>query len=184
MELFSLTLSLTENRIYMKKLVFLIVGLSFVVASIAQKAQNETAWKVSLSKANFELGEEIEVIITVNINDGWHLYASDFDPNCGPLPTTIKFTSNDSYTPVGDLTSVDARKFFDEIFECNVSDFSHVAVFKQKIKVLDKTLVLDAIARYQICESNGMCLMGTHLITDSFESSSPNTNTIHVIDAK
>ena len=78
----------------MKKIVF-ILGLVVALITQAQQAKDLTNWKVTVSKLDYKVGDEIEVIITVNITEGWHLYSSDFDPNCGPIPTTIKFTGND-----------------------------------------------------------------------------------------
>lgn len=159
----------------MKKALTLL-SLVFVTMSFSQKAKDLTNWNISLSQPEFKAGDEIEIIIAVDIADHWHMYSSDFDPNCGPLPTELTFTSNDTYTLVGELQAIDSHKKFDEIFECDITEFSKKGLFKQKIKVLKKELHLVMNGSYQVCQDDGMCLMGRVKINDNITPSTSTQN--------
>lgn len=79
---------------------------------------------------------ELKLVFTANIDDGWSLYAqeqvSEFE---GPLPLHFSFDESENYELIGEVISfTDIEKKFDEVFNLNVYYYNKIAVFKQKIK--------------------------------------------------
>nr|HNH58818.1 disulfide bond formation protein DsbD [Cyclobacteriaceae bacterium] len=64
--------------------------LMLLVQSFAQVLE-PAKWSWESSKKTVKVGEELEIIFKVSIDDNWYMYANDFDPECGPLLTEVKF---------------------------------------------------------------------------------------------
>lgn len=116
-------------------------------------------WTYEASKKAVKVGDELEVVFTGKIDDTWYVYANEFDPECGPILTTISLTADPSYQTVGTLKAINSKTKHDEIFGCDVKIFKGTAVFKQKIKVLSKDLKVAGAFSGQVCtEVNGRCV--------------------------
>ncbi|MEQ6119363.1 cytochrome c biogenesis protein CcdA [Reichenbachiella sp. MALMAid0571] len=119
-------------------------------------------WGYKLSKDQVEVGEEVELIFNVKLEDTWHLYTADLDPEIGPLPTVFEFTSDPSYELIGDIQQFGVHKVYDEIWEADITYFSDKAEFRQKIKVLSTDLNISGRYEYQVCTTvDGMCISGS-----------------------
>ncbi len=146
------------------KISFLVwaVLLSFVM--IAQPKNDKAKWsKATLSKPKEELkvGDVVNVILEAKIVDGWYIYGSDFDPECGPMVTTVTVTKDPSFEVVGKLKTVDGQTKFDDIFECNVTYRKKTARFLLPIKILSTNLHIVGKYEFQTCTiDNGQCLPG------------------------
>ena len=140
--------------------------LSFVVLFFAgmfaqaQQAHEITHWNISVNNPDFKIGDEIEIVIKCTIEEGWHLYSSDFAPDCGPIPTTINFENNNTLETKGEIQAVNSHKSYDDLFECDIADFSGKGVFTQKIKVKALELNITSTGSYQVCKEDGICLAG------------------------
>ena len=145
-----------------KALVLLFATIQFL--SFAQSAADLTGWSVSTDKSNVEVGEELEITFVAEITEGYHMYASDFDGSCGPIPASIIKSTKDIELIEG-LNSLKSHHFFDDIFECNVADFKLKAVFTQKVKALKKNAKIELTLAYQVCEDMGSCLSGKKTFT-------------------
>ncbi|MEO1051477.1 MAG: cytochrome c biogenesis protein CcdA [Bacteroidota bacterium] len=143
----------------MKKLIGLLIILFFSSCSEAQILE-PAKWSYAESKKAVAIGEEIDLIFKVSIDKKWYVYSSDFDPDCGPIPSNFTFKPNDSYELIGGVEPVNPKKKFDEIFGCEYTYFEKEGVFKQKIKVLKSNLKVESAYEYQVCSSiDGKCIV-------------------------
>jgi thiol:disulfide interchange protein len=139
-----------------KTLLFLFVFWSFGASS---QIQEPAKWKVSLSNDSPQKGEEVEVVFDVSINADWYLYSSDFDPDLGPMVTTMLFDSGATFVLLGELIPVNPLKSYDSLWEGEYTYFKKKAQFIQKIKILSEDYKISGYYSYQVCSDvSGLCI--------------------------
>src|SRR5688572_5237319 len=118
-----------------------------------------TKWTWQLSSTSIHVGDEIELILKATIDKDWYIYANEFDPECGPMLTTLTLTPDASFKAIGTLKAINSKAKHDEIFDCDVKIFSEKAEFRQKIKVLSTNLKISGEYEGQVCtEVEGKCI--------------------------
>ncbi len=133
--------------------------LSCIAVSTQAQILKPIQWSSKESSKTLQVGEEVELIFSAMIEDDWYLYSSDFDPDCGPILTSVEFKTTAAFELVGGLKPIGAKKKHDEIFDCEYTYFTDVAEFRQTIKVLSSGLKIEAIAEYQVCSNiDGKCI--------------------------
>lgn len=134
----------------------LILSISFAQAQVLKPAK----WLVKPSEAQLAVGEEVDIIFSVEIQDDWYLYSNDFDPELGPMVTEINFEPADSYELLGETIPIGAKEKYDEIFEGNYTYFKKKAEFRQTIKVKSADLQqIKGDYNYQVCSDvTGQCI--------------------------
>ena len=120
-----------------------------------------SAQQLDPAKRSFSVKEtsptEAELVITVKLDKGWHMYSQHTDAN-GPLPTVIEFTPSSDYQLVGKVSEPKPHEEMDEMFGCVVKSFEGTVVFRQKIKRLsDKDFTVKGLLSYQLC-NDGSCI--------------------------
>ncbi|MEJ0055162.1 MAG: protein-disulfide reductase DsbD domain-containing protein [Bacteroidota bacterium] len=116
-------------------------------------------WSYSASNQAPAVGDEIDLIFSATIEDNWYLYSSEFPCEDGPIKTTVTFKPHASYKLVGGLKAINPLAKHDDVFDCDVKIFKHKGEFRQKIKVLNASLVIDGEAEYQTCSDiDGKCI--------------------------
>ncbi|GAA4408647.1 thioredoxin family protein [Nibrella viscosa] len=158
----------------MKNLSALLALLLVSFATVAQILK-PTTWSYSTTQPTVKVGDVIELRFTATIDDNWYLYSSDIDPNLGPIPTTFAFKPNDTYQLVGGIKPVGAKKKFDEIWQGDITYFTHKGLFTQKVKILKANPIISGSIDYQTCTlKDGQCVPGNHdfSITDIKAASS------------
>ncbi|MFD1819886.1 Disulphide bond corrector protein DsbC [Pseudarcicella hirudinis] len=146
----------------MKKIIFSFFTILTLLVSVAVNAQKLTPakWSWALSKPNPAVGETVDIVFTVKIDKDWYLYSSDFDPDLGPIVTTIKFKANDSYATVGGLKAINPHKKFDkEIWNGEYTYFKEKGEFRQSVKILKTDIVIEGVYDSQTCtDKTGQCV--------------------------
>lgn len=100
---------------------------------------------------------EAELVITVKLDAGWHMYSQHTDEN-GPLPTEFSFEKSKDYALVGKVSEPKPHEENDPLFGCVVKSFEGTVVFRQKIKRLSQTdFTVKGVISYQLC-NNGSCI--------------------------
>ncbi len=146
------------NENAMSRLSILILTLFSFSFSDAQ-ILTPVKWSWAPAKTSVKTGEELELIFKVTVDRNWYVYANDFDPDCGPMLTTVTFERHPSFELVGGLRAINPKAKHDNIFDCDVKYFEGVGEFRQKIKVLGKNLVLKGEYDGQTCtEVDGKCI--------------------------
>ena len=120
-----------------------------------------THLRTALSKPTARVGEELELLINARIDDKWHLYASDFSDEVGPVVFTLKFKPSPAYTLVGKLQSIKSHHEQDDVFKGEVAFWEKTGQLRQRIKVLQAgPLSISAEADYQTCTTvDGKCVI-------------------------
>jgi thiol:disulfide interchange protein len=126
-----------------------------------------THLSTSLSKPTVKVGDEVELIVNARIDDKWHLYATDFSEDVGPVVFTLKLTPSPAYQLVGGPQSVKSHHEQDPVFKGEVAFFEKTGQIRQRIKVLQPgALTIKADAEYQSCTSvDGRCVPGNDVLT-------------------
>lgn len=137
----------------------LIAFVMLLPLSVEAQILTPATWNIQLSETNPKAGDEIEIIFNAAIDDVWYLYATDFDPDCGPLVTEVHFENPTNFLVVGELKAIDAVAKHDEIFDCDVKVFKKKGEFRQRIKVLRGPLTISGSIEAQVCtEIDGKCI--------------------------
>jgi thiol:disulfide interchange protein len=173
----------------MTKRIFSLVLFLFSLLAYNTEAQQTilkpATWKYSLSKKEVSIGQTVDLVFEVAIDDNWYLYSSDFDPNLGPNLTVITFEPNSSYKLVGKLKPIGAKKKYDDIWGGEYTYFKHKARFQQTVKILNDKVSITGSYTYQVCtDVDGKCIPGEgefefndFVVTKINGSSSTNTVT-------
>lgn len=80
----------------------------------------------------------VSVELTATVEEGWHIYATRLENDLGPIPTAVRFDTNDALVPVGVLAEPEPEEVFDPNFDMQVRYHSGTPVFTQRFKVLAK----------------------------------------------
>ena len=137
---------------YMKSLYSLFVTLLITVVSYGQ-IQDPVKW-------NFELGavveNEVDLILTATIEEGWHMYAQDAGE--GPVSTNFTFFENTAIQYIGNVNEGIPQEEYDPNFESVLRYFETKAVFTQRIKLLsNESSIVKGEFEFMVCNSS-MCL--------------------------
>ncbi|GIV37663.1 MAG: thiol:disulfide interchange protein DsbD [Cyclobacteriaceae bacterium] len=138
--------------------------LAFVLLSLLQvpataQILKPAKWSCAPSATSVKAGDELELIFTVTTDKNWYVYANNFDPECGPMLTTVTFEKHPSFQTVGELTAVNPLNKHDEIFGCDVKIFKDRGEFRQRIRVLSAKPVIKGVIEGQTCtEVDGRCI--------------------------
>ncbi|MFN3841082.1 MAG: protein-disulfide reductase DsbD family protein [Cyclobacteriaceae bacterium] len=140
---------------YRLSIVLIVLTTAFAEAQVLKPA----TWSWRPEKTTVKTGAELDLIFTVTTDKNWYVYANDFDPDCGPMLTTVTFEKNNSFELVGGLKAINPVAKHDEIFGCDVKVFKNTGEFRQRIKVLSTNLKLAGIIEGQTCtEVDGKCI--------------------------
>ncbi|MBX3164906.1 MAG: sugar transporter [Bacteroidetes bacterium] len=96
--------------------------------------QNPVTWSSTYKSVSASEGE---IIISANIEKGWHTY-SQRETDAGPIPTSFSFPASNNYELIGKTEETDAHEEFVKAFEATIFVFTDKAEFKQKIKLKGK----------------------------------------------
>jgi hypothetical protein len=145
----------------MKMKSFFTFALSILVFALTSSAQNPpSSWSQSVTDSSVAVGEEIEVVFRAIIPATYLVYSNDYDcPNGGPLPTVFNYVQTPDFELVGSPIPIGAEKVYDEIFECEISEFHKIAEFRQRIKILTENINISGVIEYQMCAASGLCVL-------------------------
>ncbi|WP_205503700.1 cytochrome c biogenesis protein CcdA [Rufibacter psychrotolerans] len=139
----------------------LLLALFFFMLAAQAQVLKPATWSHDVSATEVKVGEEVDLIFNARIIPEWYLYSSDFDPDLGPIVTTFTFQKHPSYVLVGKIKPVNPKKKFDQTWGGEYTYFTKTGQFRQRIKVLQPTLVVKGSYEYQVCsEVNGQCIPG------------------------
>ncbi|MFD2721443.1 cytochrome c biogenesis protein CcdA [Hymenobacter monticola] len=141
------------------KFLLLWVGLA---TSAAAQILTPTHLSTALSQPTAKVGDEVELIINARIDDKWHLYASDFSDEVGPVVFTMAFKPSPAYALVGKLQSIKSHHEQDEVFKGEVAFWEKTGQLRQRIKLLQPgAITITGTADYQSCTTvDGRCVPG------------------------
>ncbi len=117
----------------MKKLLFL-AAFFILFAGFTAKAQilQPVKWSFDTQKVS---DQEFDLILKAEIDNGWHVYATDL-PEGGPIPTAFTFKPSADYELAGKLKTPAAIEKYDKAFEMDLRYFDHGAEFRQRVRMI------------------------------------------------
>lgn len=122
----------------MKKLLAVIFLITCFFATYAQ-IEKPVRWSFS---SNVVSSNQAEIVITADIEPGWHLYSQFLESEDGPIATSFTFNASKDFTLVGKVSeSPKPISAFDANFRMNVAWHEKQVTFKQLIKVNKSTKV-------------------------------------------
>ncbi|WP_317239140.1 protein-disulfide reductase DsbD domain-containing protein [Hymenobacter sp. 5516J-16] len=145
-----------------KFLLLPLVLLLLTTFRAAAQILTPTTLSTALSKPTAKVGEEVELIVNARIDNTWHLYATNFDPDLGPTVFTFTFAKSPAYELVGKPQSIGTKKKFDEVFKGDVTYFERTGQIRQRIRLLQPgALTVKAETEFQTCtDVDGRCIPG------------------------
>ena len=120
----------------MKKIFLLLFLLLLSAANYAQ-IHNPVKWSTSVKKIS---ATEYDLIINAAIETNWHLYSQNV-PEDGPIPTNFSFEVSKDFQLVGETSEEDGHTVDDPIFGMKIKYFDTNAIFKQRIKIINKSAI-------------------------------------------
>jgi thiol:disulfide interchange protein len=142
----------------MKKLLIAVFALLSLAGYGYSQIINPVSWEFSFSRQEVKNGENVDLIFKATIDEGFHIYSSDFDPAVGPNVAVFNFNPHPSYKLVGKIKAINSIRKYDDIFGGEVAFFNKKAVFKQTVKILSKEYKIDGELNVQACtDTDGKC---------------------------
>jgi thiol:disulfide interchange protein DsbD len=157
-------LSKPNTKVDMRKVlgsVIVVLSLwSLTLATAFGQMVPPAEFSYTIDKTSVCPGDVVEVTFIGIIPETFHMYSNDYDcPGGGPLPAKFTYESNSTFELVGKAKPIGAKKIYDDIFMCDITEFHHKAEFRQKIKILSANPVIKGLLEYQICTEQGMCVL-------------------------
>lgn len=123
-----------------------------IVLPLFTQAQIYQPVKWSATAEN-KTDQSATIVLKATIDKGWHLYAQHIDEG-GPIPTEFEFLKQEgNYNLVGETSEEKGIEKFDAIFEMNIKYFEIEAVFKQQIKLLNKSInAVEVEVTFMVCD--------------------------------
>ena len=152
-----------------------IVAFLFLITSFAQaQIISPPKWTISLDPKTVQVGESATLILEAEIPGGWYVYSNDFDPDLGPILTTLILDESTSFSPSGKLKAINPKKKFDEIWEGDITYFLKNGRFEQQLKITGTDGTIKGIIEYQMCSDlTGQCINYEEDIEISFVANPP-----------
>ncbi len=145
---------------YTKSIQFLLL-FTFLITGTYLKGQilEPAKWSTATSVNEIAIGQELDLIFNVVIDQNWYLYSSDFDPDLGPIVTEFTFEPDDSYELVGGIRPINPKKKYDDLWEGEITYFKNKGQFRQTVKVLTPDFKISGSYIYQVCSDiDGKCI--------------------------
>ncbi|GAB3576140.1 cytochrome c biogenesis protein CcdA [Spirosoma luteolum] len=141
------------------KVVVALLALVLALPAFSQIRKDPTNWSARATGPAPAVGATIEIRIQASIAESWHIYSNDLNPDIGPLPTSFKFTTSDSWQRVGNPIPVGVEEKMEEVWNAKIRQFSGTAVFVQKVKILKPNPTISGTVEYMACsDRDGTCL--------------------------
>ncbi|MDG1850226.1 MAG: cytochrome c biogenesis protein CcdA [Flavobacteriales bacterium] len=133
-------------------LIFLIA--LFSTFSVFAQIQDPVKWSFEVVALE---ENEVDLVITASIEEGWHMYAQDVEG--GPIPTSFTFFEQQKIELKGAVVAQrEAHEEYDPNFETVLKFFDDEVDFRQRIKLLSEdTVTLKGELGFMVC-NDVMCL--------------------------
>lgn len=119
----------------MKPLFSLFIVLSAYTHLFGQL--DSARWYFTLADADPKLNVDNQLIISVDLPDGWGLYSTDFKPeSLGPAPTSFQFEAVTNYLALDDLRPIRPHAGSEPAFDFHYTYFVSKAEFRQCIRLV------------------------------------------------
>ncbi|MDR0714166.1 MAG: thioredoxin family protein [Bacteroidales bacterium] len=141
----------------MKKTLGLVFSVAFMAGSLYGQIFNPVRWEATPEKQTIVGDEEIAVLFTAYIDEGWAIYS--LHTSGGPIPTSFTFENSAEYAISSETEEVTKPKIaYDASFQIDVGKYTRSAIFRRRFKALtDKSFTIKGVVEYMCCNDNS-CL--------------------------
>jgi len=159
-----------------------------VTFNIQPKKTSSIFEPVKWSSKATDLGNDLyELEYRATLDKGWHIYSQNLssDDGLGPVATLFSFKDQESnYELDGKTIESKSKEVFEKAFEMKVRYFEDQAVFKQKVKLLNKSLkTVTAEVEFMVCDDERCLPPDTHVFNTALDGSvASTTNTSETLD--
>jgi thiol:disulfide interchange protein len=123
------------------------IFLSFEAES---QIEQPVKWGFSTNKVS---SGEIELLITANIEEGWHIYGLSM-PDGGPVATSFNIRPSKGYNLEGGMISIKpAQKVYDKIFNMEIELYEKQVEFKQLVRLNIQQDTVRGTVTYMACNN-------------------------------
>lgn len=148
---------MTYPSVFLRKLIFPILLLISVIAEA--QIISPPKWTVRLENKQLQVGQQTNLVFDVEIPGGWYIYSNDFDPDLGPLLTTLVLKNPSGISVLGKLNAIKPSKKFDEIWEGDITYFIKTGRFEQSLLIEKPDGKIQGSIEYQMCSDlSGQCI--------------------------
>ena len=138
---------------------FLLLALLFFSFYAQAQIIAPPKWTTSIDRENLKVGEEAKVIFEAQIPAGWYIYANDFDPDLGPILTTLELEQSEDYRLKGEFAAIASKKKYEDIWEGEVKYFVKQGRFEQTFIPNTAQGRITGLVKYQMCSDlTGQCV--------------------------
>jgi len=124
---------------------------------------------------------EYDLIVHIDIADGFSVYSAYLSEDASPEPTTLEFFEAKFYDLKGKLTESDNVKTkYDKVFAEDISKFNDYATFRQRIVLNEPNGIVKGYITGMYCDDHGCRQFNNDL---SYVFGEPATGTSNVIGA-
>lgn len=134
---------------------------ALLLISVYTEAQiiSPPKWKVSWENELLQVGDRAILVFDVAIPGGWYIYSNDFDPDLGPLLTTLVLKNQTGFSTQETLKAINPRKKYDEIWEGDIGYFIKAGKFEQTVLIEKTSGQIQGSIEYQMCSDlSGQCI--------------------------
>ncbi len=94
----------------------------------------------------------MDVMLTAQLEEGWHLYATELSSDQGPIPTSFRFMPSDAFEVAGVLMEPEAKEEYDPNFAMTVRHHSGRPVFSLPIMRKSKeAFTVEGELEFMVC---------------------------------
>lgn len=112
------------------------------------------SWVVNFTKVS---ENEVDLVATATIAEGWYVYSQTLESEDGPIPTSINFEGEAVVEELSNVESTSAPenklKMMDEVFDMELTKFKHDYTITQRIKVQDPSKPVVGYLNYMTCDA-------------------------------
>ena len=115
-------------------------------------------FEIGLTPPRPQIGDEVMLSIRTVLEEPWHTFALDQDPDMAGLPTTIEFGTIKGLEPIGSEFKASVEPETERPLDGIVQRVHfHEVTWSHRFMLTEPAAALNGLIRFQIC-SNGSCL--------------------------
>lgn len=111
-------------------------------------------WAINFTKIS---ENEVDLVATATIGDGWYVYSQTLESEDGPIATTINFEGEAVVEEVSNVERASAPenklKIMDEVFDMELTKYKHDFTITQRLKVKDPSKPIVGYLNYMTCDA-------------------------------
>ena len=120
--------------------------------------EGQIRFEIGLVPPRPQIGDEVTLTIRTVLEESWHTFALDQDPDMAGQPTTIEFGTIKGLEPIGSEFKASVEPEIERPLDDIVQRVHfHEVTWSHRFMLTEPTAELDGLIRFQVC-SNGSCL--------------------------